>query len=291
MPFLRATAVLVAAALFTPAALQAQGESAPPSIDEWIEEVRKATKRYQDQSVAISEGYKRMGPDVPSMGQHWIALPRIGNQRPDPRLPPILEYASVDGQPRLIGVAYALMLPEGVELDARVVPAPANAWRYHHGEISEDGLVLNHADSAPQPIVAIPRLAVLHAWVWQSNPAGVFASDNWSLPYVRLGVALPKEPRPTQATLALALAAGGEHYFHTLLRMRYRPRPSEQLRTGGILAKYAQSIHESITVNRRDTTEVVAQWQAMDSELRAACPTCARHDGHLLAFPADAPLP
>lgn len=292
MLVLRATAVLIAAALFHPAPLEGQGEPAPPSIDEWVEAVRSATKRYHDQSAAISDGYKRMGPDVPSMGQHWIAMPRIGQQRPDPRQPPILEYASIDGQPKLIGVAWALMLPEGVELDARLVPAPASAWRYHHGEISEDGLVLNHADSAPQPIVAIPRLAVLHAWVWQDNPDGIFASDNWSLPYVRLGLRAPDAPRPTHTTLALALAAGGEQYFHTLLRMRFRPRPSEQLRTGGILARYARSIHASVTVEKRDTSEVLSQWQALDLELRAACPTCARHDGPLLAIPlATAPLP
>jgi hypothetical protein len=292
MPVLRATAVLMAAALLTPATLPGQGEPAPRSIDEWIEQVRSATKRYQDQSVAISDGYKRMGPDVPSMGQHWIALPRIGNRLPDPRQPPILEYASIDGKPRLIGVAYALLLPEGVELDAGVVPAPASAWRYYHGEISEDALVLNHADSAPQPIVAIPRLAVLHAWVWQHNPDGVFASDNWSLPYVRLGLRAPPEPRPTQTTLALALAAGGEQYFHTLLRMRYQPRPSEQLRTGGILARYAQSIRASVTVERRDTSDVLSQWQAMDVELRAACPSCARREGPVLGFTrVAAPLP
>jgi hypothetical protein len=291
MSVFRTSAVLIAAALFTPAPLHAQGAAAP-AVEEWVAQVRKATQRYQDQSVAISDGYKRMGPDVPSMGQHWIALPRIGDLRPDPKQPPILEYARVDGKLKLIGVAYALVLPEGVELDERAVPAPASAWRYHHGRISEDGLVLNHADSTPQPILAIPRLAVLHAWIWQQNPAGVFASDNWALPYVRLGLEAPMEAHPSGTTLALALAAGGEQYFHTLLRMRYQPRPSELLRTGGILARYARDIHTSVAIEKRDTNHVAGQWQAMDAELRAACPTCARHDGPLLAIPmASAPVP
>lgn len=271
--------------------LLAQGEPAP-SIEAFVAQVRDATRRYQDQTVAFSDGYRRMGPDVPSMGQHWIALPRITAHRADLRQPPILEYASIGGQMRLIGVGYALRLPEGVELDEGAVPAPASAWRYHHGDISEEGLVLNHADSTPQPMLAVPRLAVLHAWVWQQNPAGVFATDNWSLPYIRLGLESPAEPRPSQITLALALAAGGEQYFHTLLRMRYQPRPSEALRTGGILSRFAQAIHATVTVPQPDTTHLAGQWQALDTELRAACPSCAREEGPLLGFhPATAPLP
>lgn len=278
----RVAAYILALALATPAIGAAQGDPSP-SIDAFVEQVRAATRRYQDQAVAFSDGYRRMGPDVPSMGQHWIALPRIKGALADPRLPPILEYADVNGQLKLIGVGYALMLPEGVDVDPKMVPAPASAWRYHHGEISEDGLVLNHADSVAQPIMAVPRLAVLHAWVWQANPAGVFATDNWSLPYVRLGLESPAQPRPGPATLALALAAGGEQYFHTLLRMRYQPRPSEALRTGGILARYAKVLHASVVIEKADTIAIVGQWQALDNELRAACPSC-RTDGPILGF-------
>jgi hypothetical protein len=285
--FPRVTSCTLALALLAPAVLSAQGEPVP-SLDSFVEQVRTATRRYHDQSVAFSDGYRRMGPDVPSMGQHWIALPRIKGERADPRLPPILEYATINGQLKLIGVGYALLLPEGVELDPKVVPAPASAWRYHHGTISEDGLVLNHADSVAQPIVAVPRLAVLHAWVWQPNPAGVFASDNWSLPYVRLGLEAPSQPRPGPTTLALALAAGGEHYFHTLLRMRYQPRPSEALRTGGILARYAKSLHESVVLDKADSSMIAGQWQALDNELRAACPSCSRTDGPILGFQVGA---
>lgn len=284
MPVIRqSTLLLLATVAFPWSAASGQGEPVV-SIDAFVERVRNATRRYQDQSVAISDGYRRMGPDVPSMGQHWIAIPRIGSMRPDPTQPPILEYASIDGQLKLIGVGYALRLPEGVEVDARELPVPASAWRYHNGEISEEGLVLNHADSLPQPILAVPRLAVLHAWVWQKNPAGVFATDNWALPYVRMGLEAPNEPRPSQTALALALAAGGEQYFHMLLRMRYQPRPSEALRTGGILARYARAIHETITIERADTAVLAGQWQALDAELRAACPSCNQGDVPVLTF-------
>jgi hypothetical protein len=277
------TSSAIALTLLTPAGLRAQG-SAAASLDAFVEQVRVATRRYHDQSVAFSDGYRRMGPDVPSMGQHWIALPRITSERADPRQPPILEYARINGQLTLIGVGYALRLAEGVELDPMTVPAPASAWRYVHGTLSEDGLILNHADSVTEPIVAVPRLAVLHAWVWQPNPAGVFATDNWSLPYVRLGLQPPAQPRPGPTTLALALAAGGEQYFHTLLRMRYRPRPSEALRTGGILARYARSLHASVVVEKADSAMIADQWQALDNDLRAACPSCSREGGPILGF-------
>ncbi|HWA15454.1 MAG TPA: hypothetical protein VG817_03420 [Gemmatimonadales bacterium] len=285
----RVAGSILAFSLVTPVIGAAQGAA---SVETFVAQVRAATERYQDPSVAYNDGYRRMGPDVPSMGQHWIALPRINGVQADPRMPPILEYATIDGQLQLVGVGYALMLPEGVDVDSRLVPAPASAWRYHHGEISEDALVLKHADSVAQPIMAIPRLAVLHAWVWQPNPAGVFATDNWSLPYVRMGLEAPEAPRPTAATLALALAAGGEQYFHTLLRMRYQPRPSEALLTGGILARYARALHESVVIEKADTVTLAGQWHALDRELRAACPSCSRVDGPILAVqPGTASLP
>jgi hypothetical protein len=283
--FPRVAACTVALALLSSSELGAQGPLVP-SVEAFVEQVRSATKRYHDQSVAFSDGYRRVGPDVPSMGQHWVALRRIKGELTDPRLPPILEYATIDGQPRLIGVGYALMLPEGVEFDPMIVPAPASAWRFVHGTLSEDGLILHHADSVTEPVLTMPRLAVLHAWVWQPNPAGVFASDNWSLPYVRMGLEPPTHPRPGPTTLALALAAGGEQYFHTLLRMRYQPRPSEALRTGGILARYARSLHASVVIEKADSAMIAGQWESLDHELRAACPSCSRAEGPILAFQA-----
>lgn len=274
-----------------PVSLEGQGQPVP-SISRFVEVVRAATVRYQDQATAQSDGYRRMGPDVPSMGQHWISLARVARGPSDPRSPPILEYARIGGELRLIGVGYARMLPEGVTLEETTLPAPVSAWRIHLGDITEEGLVLTHADNPVVSEITVPRLAVLHAWVWQPNPEGLFATDNWSLPYIRLGLEAPADPRPTPATMALALASGAESYFHMVLRLRYQPRPSEALRTAGVLTRYARAIRETVSAGTSDSVQLAAQWKALDTELRAACPTCNRVAQPLLTFqPGGAPVP
>ncbi len=282
---------LVLAPLGFPLSAVAQGEPTP-SLDTFVQEVREATRRYQDPATAFGDGYRRMGPDVPSMGQHWIALDRVTEGATDPRRPPILEYATIGGQTRLIGVGYARVLAQGIALDEPVFPAPESAWRMHLGPITEEGLLLTQADDPQVAPMTEPRLAILHAWVWQSNPDGMFAADNWSLPYIRLGLAVPTAVRPSPATLALALACGGETYFHSVLRLRYEPRPSEALRTAGVLGRYARAIRATVQGTTADTAQLSAQWQALDEELRAVCPTCSQVDHPLLRLqPGTAPIP
>lgn len=269
----------------------AQSPMAPTGTSAWVDQVRAATLRYQDQSAAAGDGYRRMGPDAPGMGQHWISLARVADIS-DPQRPPILEYATINGEVRLIGVGYARVLPQGTPLEATAFPAPLSAWRYHLGDISEDGLILTHADHPVVADITVPRLAILHAWVWQPNPNGLFATDNWTLPYLRLGLTAPKDPQPTPATLALALATGGEIYFHSVLRLRFQPRPSEALRTAGVLTRYASAIRATVNAGQPDTLLLADQWNALDLELRSACPTCNRAPHLLLSFPPDrGPLP
>jgi hypothetical protein len=66
-----------------------------------------------------------------------------------------------------------------------------------------------HADHAADPG---PRIAMLHAWLWATNPEGVFAVDNWGLAYVRLGLTVPAAS-PPGAAKSLSLLAGGVPFF------------------------------------------------------------------------------
>jgi hypothetical protein len=54
-------------------------------------------------------------------------------------------------------------------------------------------------------------------WVQVSNPAGVFAAENWALPFARLGVSTPSRFSPGAAR-ALSLLSGGERYFLDLAK-------------------------------------------------------------------------
>jgi hypothetical protein len=90
--------------------------------------------------------------------------------------------------------------------------------------VDEESFILGHAGSAQgaEPTPG-PRIAVLHAWLWLENPAGLFATDNWALPWHRLDIAPPTgSGEATPTGLVAALATGGRDYFLTLLRLRFR---------------------------------------------------------------------
>jgi hypothetical protein len=87
----------------------------PPaqSVNAFIESAREATRKYQDQSVAILDGYRPIGRDFPSMGEHWINTGLLFDGKFDAAHPEILTYIRVSGSPWLLGVAYAIPLLPG----------------------------------------------------------------------------------------------------------------------------------------------------------------------------------
>jgi hypothetical protein len=58
---------------------------------------------------------------------------------------------------------------------------------------------------------------MLHAWLRSPNPDGIFAQDNWALPYLRLNVAPPDVVDPAAAR-ALSFLSGGDEYYRALFR-------------------------------------------------------------------------
>lgn len=244
---------------------------------EFSKAVRRATARYQEQAAAITDGYRRIGPDFPSMGEHWISIPLIVSGTVDPDHPPILEYATLEGRPTLVGVAYTQLLRSG--LPAAPLPALPADWHYHAGTVDEESFILGHAGHAGRAHAGAgaegPRIAVLHAWVWVDNPAGLFATDNWALAYLRLGLPVPPRVGPVPATLALALAAGGESYFQTLLELRYHPEPEEVRAVRELLADQAAAIREEVAPGRAPAPEALTRrWLDLEGAIRAGCRSC-----------------
>ena len=92
---------------------------------------------------------------------------------------------------------------EGSALSRCTLPFPWAQWHEHVGSIDEESLLLDHAHLGGEADGGGPRLAVMHAWVWLPNPAGTFATDNWALPFARLG--LPAPPNASRAARAVAL--------------------------------------------------------------------------------------
>ena len=177
------------------------------------------------------------------MGRHWVHPGLLLQGQVDPARPQILSYATIGSQSVLVGVGYAV--PAGADIPAG--PAPRVAWHIHDGTIIEEAVQPDHdAHAAGQADARTGGVAVLHAWVHVANPAGLFASDNWALPFVRLGLE-PPAGASEAAARALSLVAGGATFY------------VEQLAATTALTAHGAVSVESIFTARADT---VGRWLA-----------------------------
>lgn len=118
-----------------------------------LRQAKAATAKYQDIENAIADGYVDIAVNVENMGHHFMKLSLVDDVF-DHKRPEILVYnKDKNGKQRLVAVEYAIPLsepkPEGFTGDADV-------WDGNTGF----------------------GLWLLHAWVWEYNPAGVFKSTN-----------------------------------------------------------------------------------------------------------------
>ncbi len=118
-----------------------------------LKQVKAATAKYQDIENALADGYQDIAVNVENMGHHFMKLSLVDAVF-DHKRPEILVYnKDKNGKQRLVAVEYAIPLsepmPQGFAGDADV-------WDGNAGF----------------------GLWLLHAWVWEYNPAGVFNSTN-----------------------------------------------------------------------------------------------------------------
>ena len=206
------------------AALQAPGDTALASF---VARARAGTDALRHPDAARLAGYHPVGPDFPGMGRHWIHTSLILRPTPDPAQPPVLEYAEIDGVPTLVGVAYAVLV--SADTAPASLPVPAAAWHFHQGSVDEESFLRSHAGvDHMMPGSPGPRLAVVHAWIWLDNPDGLLATDNWALPYARLGLPVPAHgSRAAARALALAAGDGGRMYLEALIHAVGQPNDAE----------------------------------------------------------------
>ena len=242
--------------------------AAQPSSDELIAWAREASAPYADLRTAIAAGYRKIGPDLPNMGEHWIR-PRYA-VRPafDPHMPSVLTYLRVDGKPVLTGVAYTI----GVEAGGHPPPPPVagTEWHFHSGAIEEEVFgEMHHSHDGF-------RIGMLHAWVWTDNPDGVFTADNWGLSFQRLGLPIP-EVVPPAASKALFLPEGGVDHYMRLIDSAVKLSPAVRAR---VLERFsaasdaARMLVEASTPGAPSSDELVSVWKDLwehvQSELTSA---------------------
>ena len=234
---------------------------------DFIAAARGGTAAYRDVQVARAAGYRPVGPDFPGMGRHWIHPALILRDALDPAAPPILEYAEIGGRTTLVGVAYAKLVRDTVPPAG--LPVPASAWHFHQGTVEEESFLRSHAGMHVAPgHETEPRIAVLHAWIWLENPDGLLATDNWALPYARLGYRMPPGASH-EAARALALAAGdgGRHYVEALLRAVGRPSAAEDQALVLLVERHQAAI---LALLPSDPKTLAQCWSELLGDVRAA---------------------
>jgi hypothetical protein len=179
----------------------------------FVTAARLGSERYRDRSVAIAAGFRRLGRDFPSMGEHWAHPGKVIAGRFDVADPPMLTYASIDGKPVLLGVVYAVPLDPGQHPPP--LPGGLDAWHEHNGTVDEESFLPEHSGDHSGTHGGT-RLAILHVWTQLPNPGGDFAAENWSLPFARLKLEPPTSVREPAAR-SLSLLSGSAEFYATLL--------------------------------------------------------------------------
>jgi len=210
----------------------------------------------------------------------------------DAARPAMLSYVRVRGEPRLVGVVYAVPLAPGQAAPA--IPGDPRLWHEHNGTIDEESLLPAHGgegdddgmDGHAHHAAAADdgrgvRLAILHAWIATPNPAGLFAADNWALPFVRLGLAVPARVDPLAAR-ALSLASGGEAYWLTLVANGAPLAPAVDAAVRDALGEARTAVVGIVARERADATLTTAEldalrdaWQRVVARVAAAASPAA----------------
>lgn len=181
------------------------------SAEEFVRRSRAAGNRYADRRRAIEDGYRRLGPDFPFMGEHWVQPGLVVSGVVDADRPPVLTYVRCGDTILLTGVAFSMPLRD--HEPTPTVPV-AGVWHDHTGALDEEGFALHSAASGAMPHGS--RLAMLHVWTALPNPDGIFAQDNPAVAFARHGVAMPGASRV--ASRAATLGAGGHLYYARMIR-------------------------------------------------------------------------
>jgi len=243
------------------AALQAPADTA---LANFVARARAGTVALRSPEAARLAGYHPVGPDFPGMGRHWIHTALILRPTADPAQPPVLEYAELNGTTTLVGVAYAVLV-NGDTAPASL-PVPAAAWHFHQGTVDEESFLRSHAGADHVMPGPRPRLAVVHAWIWLDNPDGLLATDNWALPYARLGLRVPEHgSRAAARALALAAGDGGRMYLEALIHAVGQPSDSEIGAVATVVRRHqAEARQQASNMKALD-----ACWWALWDDVRA----------------------
>lgn len=153
---MRRMSIILATAIFMTLATVAAATEAGSELAQ----VRRATAAFHDVDRAVTAGYVEFlecfDSSIGGMGQHYVDLSAL-DDTVDPLHPEAMVYeVRSDGRLKLVAVEY--IVPKAAPPDGQL--SPPNLFGQHFHENSALGVW------------------VLHAWIWQANPAGIF--EDWN---------------------------------------------------------------------------------------------------------------
>ena len=123
-----------------------------------VEQVKNATTKYTDFSLAESEGFVDVSGYVPQMGHHYMLMSRVDDKF-EVEKPEILLYApDANGNMEFLGVEYSILVddPENPGNPPEGFTGDQDQWHFRE-ELAQ---------------------WQLHVWTVKDNPDGIFASHN-----------------------------------------------------------------------------------------------------------------
>lgn len=146
-------------------AVAAPGGVTNPDTLKELAQARQGTMQLQNAELPAWDGtaglYVQVSPRVPGMGYHYANFALVDGVF-NPAAPEIVLYEDAGNGRRLVAVEYIVITGAG----------PPS------GFTGSDDVWTPPAPGAPLP----PGTWTLHAWVWEGNPAGIFAPFNPNIP-------------------------------------------------------------------------------------------------------------
>jgi hypothetical protein len=144
-----------------------------------LEQVKSATARYRKVKMAEADGYFQVTQFIPGLGLHYYNPAYRGAF--DPLKPQILLYEpATGGKLKLAGVAYSLPKQGTVAPDG--FPGTEDVWHFHDNLCFMPGGTVTlgtAADCRAGGGVFVQSTGwLLHAWLFEQNPDGVFTEAN-----------------------------------------------------------------------------------------------------------------
>ena len=152
-----------------------------------LNQVRASTEKYRDIDAARADGFVQTTDEVPNMGAHFLNVARSLDGEFDPSKPEILLYVHNDqGEWELVGTSFILPTEQVGPDHPDAFAGPLDNWHVHYSVCTGPNVASRSStaeECRQQDGLWAPTLGwMIHAWVWEDNPLGVFNMWNPRIP-------------------------------------------------------------------------------------------------------------